>query len=175
MIARLIQHIERQHLRSDIPDFRVGDRVEVHQRILDGPKERIQIFEGDVIARHHDGIRETFTVRRIVQGEGVERIFPVHSPRIAKIVVKKAGRVRRAKLYYLRERVGKATRIREDKERQAKIDEELRRAAEEAARAAAEAAAKAAAEGGTSKSAQKKKAKREAQASDNTGGKGKKK
>lgn len=175
MIAKLIRHVEEQYLRPDIPDFRVGDRVEVHQRILDGPKERIQVFEGDVIARQHDGVRETFTVRRIVQGEGVERIFPLHSPRIAKIVVKKAGKVRRAKLYYLRDRVGKATRIREDKERQAKIDEELRRAAEEAARAAAEAAAKAAAEGGASKSAQKKKAKREAQASGDGGGKGKKK
>jgi large subunit ribosomal protein L19 len=175
MIGTLLRHIEQQYMQTNIPDFRIGDRVEVHQRILDGPKERIQVFEGDVIARQHDGIRETFTVRRIVQGEGVERIFPLHSPRIAKIVVKKAGKVRRAKLYYLRDRVGKATRIREDKERQAKIDEELRRAAEEAAKAAAEAAAKAAAEGGTSKSAQKKKAKREAQASGNTGAKGKKK
>jgi len=175
MINTLLRHIEQQYMQTNIPDFRIGDRVEVHQRILDGPKERIQVFEGDVIARQHDGVRETFTVRRIVQGEGVERIFPLHSPRIAKIVVKKAGKVRRAKLYYLRERVGKATRIREDKERQAKIDEELRRAAEEAAKAAAEAAAKATAEGGTSKSAQKKKAKREAQASGNTIAKAKKK
>jgi large subunit ribosomal protein L19 len=175
MINTLLRHIEQQYMQTNIPDFRIGDRVEVHQRILDGPKERIQVFEGDVIARQHDGVRETFTVRRIVQGEGVERIFPLHSPRIAKIVVKKAGKVRRAKLYYLRERVGKATRIREDKERQAKIDEELRRAAEEAAKAAAEAAAKATAEGGTSKSAQKKKAKREAQASGNTSAKAKKK
>jgi large subunit ribosomal protein L19 len=175
MIIKLLHHIEQQYCQTNIPDFRIGDRVEVHQRILDGPKERIQIFEGDVIARQHDGVRETFTVRRIVQGEGVERIFPLHSPRIAKIVVKRAGRVRRAKLYYLRERIGKATRIREDKQRQAQIDEALRRAAEEAARAAAEAAAKTTAEGGTSKSAQKKKAKREAQASGGSGGKGKKK
>ena len=106
MIGTLLRHVEQQYLRTDIPDFRIGDRVEVHQRILDGPKERIQVFEGDVIARQHDGVRETFTVRRIVQGEGVERIFPLHSPRIAKIVVKKAGKVRRAKLYYLRDRVG---------------------------------------------------------------------
>ncbi len=174
MLPKLIAHIEQQHCRNDIPDFRVGDRVEVHQRILDGPKERIQVFEGDVIARKHDGIRETFTVRRIVQGEGVERIFPLHSPRIAKIVVKRAGRVRRAKLYYLRQRVGKATRIREDSKRQAQIEAELRRAAEEAARATQEAAAKAAAEGGVSKSAQKKKAKKEAAASQSASG-GKKK
>ena len=80
MIGTLLRHVEQQYLRTDIPDFRIGDRVEVHQRILDGPKERIQVFEGDVIARQHDGVRETFTVRRIVQGEGVERIFPLHSP-----------------------------------------------------------------------------------------------
>ena len=148
MNAPHIRLVEEKMLRSDVPDFRVGDRVEVHQRILEGPKERIQVFEGDVIARHNGGVRETFTVRRLVQGEGVERIFPVHSPRIARIVVKKAGAVRRAKLYYLRDRVGKATKIRDDVKRQSKI----------------ETAAKTTAEGGVSKTAQKKKARKEAEA-----------
>ena len=108
MNAPHIRLVEEPQLKSDVPDFRVGDRIEVHQKLLDGAKERVQVFEGDVIARHNGGIRETMTVRRTVQGEGVERIFPIHSPRIAKIVVKKAGKVRRAKLYYLRDRVGKA-------------------------------------------------------------------
>ena len=130
--------------------------------MLDGAKERVQVFEGDVIARQNAGVAETVTVRRLVQGEGVERIFPIHSPRIAKIVVKKAGLVRRAKLYYLRDRVGKATKIRDDVKRQTKIDVDLKTAAEAAAKAAQEAAAKATAEGGMSKSAQKKKAKKDA-------------
>ncbi len=164
MLSPYIQRIEKDQLKPDIPDFRIGDRVEVHQKILDGAKERIQIFEGDVIARHNGGARETFTVRRLVQGEGVERIFPVHSPRIAKIVVKKAGAVRRAKLYYLRDRVGKATKIRDDVKRQTKIDADLKSAAETAAKAAQEAAAKATAEGGESKSAKKKRERKEAEA-----------
>ena len=162
MIAPHIRLVDLANLKTDVPDFRIGDRVEVHQKILDGQKERIQIFEGDVIARHNGGPRETFTVRRLVQGEGVERIFPVHSPRIAKIVIKKAGAVRRAKLYYLRDRVGKATKIKDDLQRQSKIDADLKVAAETAARAAQEAAAKVTSEGGVSKSAQKKKAKKEA-------------
>jgi large subunit ribosomal protein L19 len=99
----------------DIEDFSVGDSVEVHQRILEGDKERIQVFAGVVIAMRGSGTRETFTVRRIVQGEGVERIFPVCSPKVAKVKVKRSGVVRRAKLYYLRGRVGKATRLRERK------------------------------------------------------------
>jgi large subunit ribosomal protein L19 len=164
MMTKFMQEVEKANLKSDIPDFRIGDRVEVHQKILDGQKERVQIFEGDVIARTNGGVRESFTVRRLVQGEGVERIFPVHSPRIAKIVIKKAGMVRRAKLYYLRDRVGKATKIRDDVKRQMKIDADLKSAAEAAAKAAQEAAAKATAEGGMSKSAQKKKAKKEAEA-----------
>lgn len=164
MNAPHIRLVEETMLKSDVPDFRVGDRVEVHQKLLDGQKERVQVFEGDVIARHNGGVRETFTVRRIVQGEGVERIFPVHSPRIARIVVKKAGLVRRAKLYYLRDRVGKATKIKDDVKRQTKIDADLKAAAEAAAKAAQESAAKATAEGGMSKSAQKKKAKKEAEA-----------
>jgi large subunit ribosomal protein L19 len=102
-------------MRKDIADFTIGDTVDVHQRILEGSKERVQIFNGVVIARSGEGIREMFTVRRIVQGEGVERIFPLHSPKIAKIEVKRTGQVRRAKLYYLRDRVGKATRLRERK------------------------------------------------------------
>jgi large subunit ribosomal protein L19 len=164
MISPIMRLVEGSTLKADVPDFRVGDRVEVHQKILDGAKERIQVFEGDVIARQNAGAAETVTVRRLVGGEGVERIFPIHSPRIAKIVVKKAGMVRRAKLYYLRDRVGKATKIRDDVKRQTKIDADLKVAAETAAKAAQEAAAKATAEGGMSKSAQKKKAKKEAEA-----------
>ena len=164
MKTKAIELVEAANLRNDVPDFRVGDRVEIHQKILDGAKERIQVFEGDVIARHNGGVRETVTIRKLVQGEGVERIFPVHSPRIARIVVKKAGMVRRAKLYYLRDRVGKATKIRDDVKRQTRIDADLKSAAESAAKAAQEAAAKATAEGGISKSAQKKKAKKEAEA-----------
>jgi large subunit ribosomal protein L19 len=164
MQTLFLKTVEQANLKSDVPDFRIGDRVEVHQKILDGAKERVQIFEGDVIARSNGGVRETFTVRRLVQGEGVERIFPVHSPRIARIVIKKAGSVRRAKLYYLRDRVGKATKIRDDVKRQTKIDADLKAAAEAASKAAQEAAARATAEGGMSKSAQKKKAKKEAEA-----------
>jgi large subunit ribosomal protein L19 len=158
-----VRLVEEPQLKSDVPDFRVGDRVEIHQKLLDGAKERIQVFEGDVIARHNGGIRETMTIRRTVQGEGVERIFPVHSPRIAKIVVKKAGKVRRAKLYYLRDRVGKATKIKDDVKRQATIDANLKAAAAAEAKAAQEAAARVSTEGGVSKSAQKKKAKKEAE------------
>jgi large subunit ribosomal protein L19 len=164
MLSPFLQKVEQPQLRNDVPDFRIGDRIEIHQKILDGAKERIQVFEGDVIARHNGGIRETVTVRRLVQGEGVERIFPIHSPRIAKIVVKKAGQVRRAKLYYLRDRVGKATKIRDDVKRQEKIDADLKAAAETAAKAAQEAAAKATAEGGESKSAKKKRERKEAEA-----------
>jgi large subunit ribosomal protein L19 len=113
MKNRLMALVEEAGFRKDVPDFAIGDQVDVHQRILEGQKERTQVFSGTVIARRGDGMREMFTVRRIVQGEGVERIFPLHSPKIAKIEVKRTGRVRRAKLYYLRDRVGKATRLRE--------------------------------------------------------------
>jgi large subunit ribosomal protein L19 len=112
-----LQVVEESSQKPEPPQFEVGDQVEVHQRILEGEKERTQIFAGVVIARRGEGMREMFTVRRIVQGEGVERIFPVHSPRIAKVDVKRSGVVRRAKLYYLRDRVGKATRLRERKPR----------------------------------------------------------
>ena len=115
MKNRLISLVETAAARREVPSFEIGDTVDVHQRILEGTKERTQVFNGVVIARRGGGMRETFTVRRIVQGEGVERVFPIHSPKIAKIEVKKTGRVRRAKLYYLRGRVGKATRLRERK------------------------------------------------------------
>jgi large subunit ribosomal protein L19 len=101
--------------RDDLPKFEIGDTVDVHVRILEGNKERVQVFNGIVIARRGEGVREMFTVRRIVQGEGVERIFPVNSPKIAKVEVKRSGEARRAKLFYLRDRVGKATRLREKK------------------------------------------------------------
>jgi len=120
MKNRLIALIEDAAAKKDVTEFRIGDQVDVHQRILEGTKERVQVFSGVVIARRGDGMRETFTVRRIVQGEGVERIFPLHSPKIAKIEVKRTGQVRRAKLYYLRKRVGKATRLRE---RRVKVSE----------------------------------------------------
>jgi large subunit ribosomal protein L19 len=113
MKNRLLALIEEAGAKKDVPDFRIGDQVDIHQRILEGQKERIQVFSGVVIGRRGEGLRETFSVRRIVQGEGVERTFPLHSPKIAKIEVKRTGHVRRAKLYYLRERVGKATRLRE--------------------------------------------------------------
>lgn len=102
-------------VNRDVADFQIGDTVGVHQRILEGAKERIQVFEGVVISRKGAGLEEMFTVRRIVQGEGVERVFPLHSPKVAKVEVKRTGEVRRAKLYYLRDRVGKATRLRERK------------------------------------------------------------
>src|SRR5947209_15501510 len=111
--------VEASAARADAPKFDIGDTVDVHQRILEGQKERIQIYSGVVIARRGEGVREMFTVRRIVQGEGVERIFPINSPKIAKVEVKRAGQARRAKLFYLRDRVGKATKV---KERKAKVD-----------------------------------------------------
>src|SRR5438552_13584630 len=118
MKNRLLTLAEAPGIKKDVTDFTIGDQVEVHQRILEGQKERIQVFSGVVIGRHGEGMRSSFSVRRIVQGEGVERVFPLHSPKIAKIEVKRTGKVRRAKLYYLRDRVGKATRLRE---RRAKV------------------------------------------------------
>ena len=109
----IIEVLEKEQLRSDIPQFAPGDTVRVHARLVEGTRERIQVFEGVVIARQGTGVRETFTVRRIASGVGVERLFPVHSPRIAKIEVTRRGIVRRAKLYYLRGLTGKAARIRE--------------------------------------------------------------
>ena len=113
MSQQLMNQVEKPCLKADVSYFEIGDTVDVHCRILEGEKERIQIFSGVVIARSGSGTREMFTVRRIVGGEGVERKFPVHSPRIAKVDVKRAGVVRRAKLYYLRDRVGKAVRLKQ--------------------------------------------------------------
>lgn len=109
----IINILEQEQLRTDIPTFRAGDTVRVHVKVVEGSRERIQVFEGLVIKRQNGGVRETFTVRRIASGVGVERTFPLHSPRLAKIEVMRRGVVRRAKLYYLRNLTGKAARIRE--------------------------------------------------------------
>jgi len=109
----IIRAIEQQQIREDHPDFTVGDNVKVHYKIKEGERERIQIFQGDIIRRHGASNRETFTVRKLSFGVGVERTFPVHSPRIDHIEVVRKGRVRRAKLYYLRDKVGKRARIKE--------------------------------------------------------------
>jgi large subunit ribosomal protein L19 len=108
------KEVEKTYKR-ELAEFQVGDQVDVHQRILEGGKERIQVFSGVVIGRRGEGMRASFTVRRVVQSEGVERTFPLNSPKIARLEVKRTGAVRRAKLYYLRDRVGKATRLRERK------------------------------------------------------------
>ncbi len=114
IIVNIIQKVEKQYMKTDIADFAIGDTVKVHVRIIEGEKDRIQIFEGIVIARKGGGSSETFTVRRVAYGEGMERMFPLHSPRIEKIEVVKRGVVRRAKLYYLRKKIGKkAIRIKE--------------------------------------------------------------
>ena len=108
-----IEALDKEQLRSDIPEFRAGDTVKVYVKVVEGTRERVQLFEGVVISRSGSGVREMFTVRRISYGVGVERTFPVHSPRLEKIVVARKGVVRRAKLYYLRNLTGKAARIRE--------------------------------------------------------------
>ncbi|MCR8968770.1 50S ribosomal protein L19 [Facklamia sp. 7083-14-GEN3] len=112
-MSNLIDKITQTQLRDDVPDFRPGDSVRVHALIVEGERERVQIFEGLVIKRRGSGISETYTVRKISNGVGVERTFPVHSPRVAKLEVTRKGRVRRAKLYYIRSLSGKAARIRE--------------------------------------------------------------
>ncbi len=109
----VIEALERKQMRNDLPEFSPGDSLRVHVKVVEGNRERIQVFEGVVIARKNGGLRETFTVRRVSYGVGVERTFPLHSPRIAKIDVIRRGRVRRAKLYYLRNLHGKAARIKE--------------------------------------------------------------
>jgi len=109
----IIRALEQQQIKTNLPDFRVGDHVRVHYRIIEGNKERIQVYEGDIIRRHGSSNRETFTVRKISSGVGVERTFPVHSPKIDHIEVMRHGAIRRAKLYYLRKKIGKAARIRE--------------------------------------------------------------
>jgi large subunit ribosomal protein L19 len=109
----IIDNIERQQLRDDIPQFKAGDTVKVHFRVIEGTRQRTQIFQGTVIKRQGSGVRETFTVRKQSFGVGVERAFPVHSPKIEKIEVVMVGDVRRAKLYYLRQKIGKQARVRE--------------------------------------------------------------
>lgn len=139
----LIDEIEREQVNPNTPVPHVGDTVEVHYLIKEGDKERIQLFIGTVMSIKGRGLRRAVTVRRIVQGEGVERSFPVHSPRVKDIVITRRGDVRRAKLYYLRERVGKGTRVKEllgDKVRRDREAEKARRKAVSAAAAEAESA-----------------------------------
>lgn len=109
----IIKTLENEQMKEALTEFNVGDTIQVHYRVKEGNRERIQVFEGTVIKRQGGGIRETFTVRRISYGVGVERTFPLHSPRVEKIVVTRRGKVRRAKLYYLRERQGKAAKVKE--------------------------------------------------------------
>jgi len=151
MQNQLMELVEKTSMKEAVPKFEIGDTVDVHVRILEGEKERIQIFNGVVIARSGTSSREMFVVRRIVQGEGVERKFPLHSPRIADIVVKRSGKVRRAKLYYLRDRSGKAVRLKERfpsgkataaEARAAKAERRATKAAAKKAKAEAAAAAK---------------------------------
>ena len=105
--------IEQSSLKNEVPEICIGDVVKVHVRIKEGDKTRIQIFEGTIIAKKHGGVNETFTVRRVAHGCGIERVFPVHSPSVEKVEVVRKGKVRRAKLYYLRDRVGKAAKVKE--------------------------------------------------------------
>lgn len=109
----VIESITQEQIRTDLPKLLIGDTIKVHVKIKEGNRERIQVFEGTVISKKHGGINETFTVRRVSYGVGVERTFPVNSPKIAKIEVVRHGKVRRAKLYYLRDRVGKAAKVKE--------------------------------------------------------------
>ena len=129
MIPKMLALVESKHIRADRLVFEIGDTVDVHTKIQEGDKERIQIFSGIVISRRGGGTRENFTVRRIVAGEGVERTFPINSPKIAKIDVKRHGKVRRAKLFFLRDRVGKATKLVE------RVDAAEREAANQAKKA----------------------------------------
>jgi large subunit ribosomal protein L19 len=150
MQNQLLTVVEKSSMKAETPKFEIGDTVDVHVRILEGDKERIQIFNGVVIARSGANTREMFVVRRIVQGEGVERKFPIHSPRIDNIVVKRSGKVRRAKLYYLRERSGKSVRLKERfntgaaliEAKAAKVERRAVKIAAKKAKAAAAAAAK---------------------------------
>ena len=136
----IIKNIEAAQLKNNIPDFNVGDTVRVYAKVVEGEKERLQMFEGVVIKRQNGGIRETFTVRRIASGVGVEKTFPIHSPLVEKIEVVRRGDVRRAKLHYMRERTGKSAKIKAKEY----SEEQLAAIAEAKAAADAEAAAKAA-------------------------------
>jgi large subunit ribosomal protein L19 len=109
----IVKAISTEYLKQDLPDFKAGDRVTVHYKIKEGNKERIQLFQGDVLQRRNAGVTETFTVRKISNGVGVERVFPLHSPNIEKIEVNRRGKVRRARIFYLRKSIGKAARIKE--------------------------------------------------------------
>lgn len=115
MNNRYVELVEKEHLKTDLPEFHVGDNVDVHTKIKEGDKERTQVFSGIVIQKNGRGLTQTFTVRRIVTNEGVERVFPLNSPNVLKVVVKRKGQTRRAKLFYLRDRVGKATKLVERK------------------------------------------------------------
>jgi large subunit ribosomal protein L19 len=108
--------VDNQYIRTDVPNFAAGDEVKVHVKVVEGNKERVQVFQGNVIARQGSGIAETYTVRKVSYGVGVERTFPVHTPTVAKLEVVKRGDVRRAKLYYLRDRVGKSAKIKEKRD-----------------------------------------------------------
>lgn len=128
MSQELLRKVENGSIKSDAPFFEIGDLVDVHCRILEGDKERVQVFSGVVIAMSGSGTREMFSVRRMVQGEGVERKFPIHCPNVIKVEVKRSGICRRAKLYYLRKRVGKATRLaqrRTDPKKRAALAEKI--------------------------------------------------
>lgn len=120
----IVDLVEKEYMKENVPQFKVGDLVDVHVKTVEGEKERIQIFNGIVISRKGSGLRETFTVRRIVQGEGVERLFPIHSPNVVDIKVKKSYKIRRAKLYYLRDRKGKSARLKEIRRREKKTSNE---------------------------------------------------
>lgn len=109
----LVETLNAQNMKTDVPKIEIGSTVRVHVKIKEGAKERIQVFEGTVIAKKHGGVAETFTVRRISYGVGVEKVFPVHSPDVVKVETVRRGKVRRAKLYYLRDRVGKAAKVKE--------------------------------------------------------------
>ena len=132
-----IKLIEEEQMRTDLPNIAIGDYVRVHLKVKEGTRERIQVFEGTIIARKSGGIKETITVRRLSYGVGVERVLPLHSPKISKIEIVRRGKIRRAKLYYLRDRVGKAARV---KERLELRDSKKGRAAAAAKQAAANAA-----------------------------------
>ncbi|MCP4264331.1 MAG: 50S ribosomal protein L19 [Candidatus Brocadiaceae bacterium] len=126
----VVAEIEKENMKESFTQFKVGDLVDVHVKTVEGEKERIQIFNGTVISKKGGGNRATFTVRRVVQGEGVERVFPVHSPNVANIVVKKSYKIRRAKLYFLRDRKGKSARLKEIRRRVKKTTKTVAKAPE---------------------------------------------
>jgi len=112
-MANIMDKINSEQCKEEVTEFHIGDTVQVHTKIVEGDTERIQVFKGIVIARKGSGVQETFTVRKVAFGNGIERVFPIHSPRVAKIEVERKGKVRRSKLYYLRDKVGKAARVKE--------------------------------------------------------------